>query len=83
MAEAVVGNLAAVRSIPTPGADPHVFEPKPSDVATISTATLILKNGVALDDWVDKIIQNAGGRRPLVTVSTGVPLRKGDEEAQR
>lgn len=80
MAEAVVGNIASVRSILTPGADPHVFEPKPSDVAAIATATLVLKNGVALDDWVDKIIQNAGGQRPVVTVSTGVPIRKGDEQ---
>jgi zinc/manganese transport system substrate-binding protein len=80
MAEAVAGDMATVRSILTPGADAHQFEPRPSDVAAITTATLVLKNGVKLDDWVDKIIQNAGGQRPLLTVSTGVPLRKGDTE---
>ena len=79
MAESVAGDLADVRSILTPGADPHEFEPNPSDVTAISTATLVLKNGVGLDDWMDKIIPNAGGNRPLVDVSKGVPLRKGDE----
>lgn len=83
MAQSVAGDLAAVRSILTPGADPHEFEPKPSDVEAISKSALVMKNGVGLDDWVDKIITNAGGNRPLVTVSRDVPIRKGggDEPA--
>jgi ABC-type Zn uptake system ZnuABC Zn-binding protein ZnuA len=80
MAQAVAGDLADVRSILTPGADPHEFEPRPSDLAAISTAALVLKNGAGLDDWMDKIIVNAGGQRPLVDVSKGVPLRKGDKD---
>src|SRR5437868_3464299 len=80
LAEAVAGDLADVHSILTPGADPHEFEPKPSDVTAITTATLVLKNGVGLDDWMDKLITNAGGQRPLVTVSMGVLVRKGDEQ---
>jgi len=80
IAQAVAGDLADVRSILTPGADPHEFEPRPSDLAAISTAALVLKNGAGLDDWMDKIILNAGGQHPLVDVSKGVPLRKGDEQ---
>ena len=77
MAEAVAGEHATVRSILTPGADAHEFEPRPSDVQAIAESRLVLKNGVGLDDWVDKLITNAGGERPLVTVTTGVPLRQG------
>jgi zinc/manganese transport system substrate-binding protein len=80
MAEAVAGDLATVRSIIPPGADAHEFEPRPSDVQAISQSAVVLKNGVGLDDWVDKIIQNAGGQRPLVTVSKDAHLRKGDTE---
>jgi zinc/manganese transport system substrate-binding protein/manganese/iron transport system substrate-binding protein len=80
MAQSVAGDLADVRSILTPGADPHVFEPRPSDVTAISMANVVFKNGVGLDDWMDKIIRNAGGQRPLVDVSKGVPVRKGDKE---
>ncbi len=80
MAEAVAGDKATVRSILTPGADPHEFEPRPSDVQAISESALVLKNGAGLDEWVDKLITNAGGQRPLVVVSTGVPLREGAEE---
>jgi len=80
MAEQVAGDRGTVRSIITPGADPHEFEPKPSDVQAISQSNIVLKNGVGLDDWVDKIIQNAGGTRPLVVISKDVPIRKGDEQ---
>jgi ABC-type Zn uptake system ZnuABC Zn-binding protein ZnuA len=79
MAESVAGELADVRSILTPGADAHQFEPKPSDVAAIASARVVLKNGVGLDDWIDKLITNAGGERPLVTVTKGIQIRKGDE----
>lgn len=80
MAQSVAADLADVRSILTPGADPHEFEPKPSDVQAISKSALILKNGIGLDDWVDKIITNAAGKQPLVTVSAGVPVHAGDKD---
>jgi ABC-type Zn uptake system ZnuABC Zn-binding protein ZnuA len=78
MAQAVAGDVADVRSILPLGADPHEFDPKPNDVAAISNSALVLKNGLKLDDWIDRIIQNAGGSRPIVTVSEGAALRKGD-----
>jgi ABC-type Zn uptake system ZnuABC Zn-binding protein ZnuA len=76
MAESVAGDLAAVRSIIPPGADAHEFEPRPSDVQAIGESALVLKNGIGLDDWVDKIIENAGGSRPLVKATEGIPLRE-------
>jgi ABC-type Zn uptake system ZnuABC Zn-binding protein ZnuA len=79
LAEAVAGDRATVRSILPPGADAHEFEPKPSDVQTISAAALVLKNGVGLDDWLDRLLTNAGGTRPVKTVSDGVPIRQGAE----
>ncbi|MGA7730843.1 MAG: metal ABC transporter substrate-binding protein [Chloroflexia bacterium] len=78
--EAVAGDRATVRSILTPGVDAHEFEPKPSDVEAISKSGLVLKNGVGLDDWVDKLIESAGSDIPVVTVTGGVALREGGEE---
>ncbi len=77
MASAVAGDKATVRSILTPGADPHEFQSTPSDVQAIRESALVLKNGVGLDDWVDKLISNAGGSRPVVIISEGVPLQGG------
>jgi ABC-type Zn uptake system ZnuABC Zn-binding protein ZnuA len=80
MAEAVAGDRATVRSILPPGADAHEFEPKPSDVQAVSAAALVLKNGIGLDDWLDRLLINAGGNHALTTVSDGVPIRQGDEQ---
>ncbi|HET6313051.1 MAG TPA: metal ABC transporter substrate-binding protein, partial [Chloroflexia bacterium] len=82
MAEAVLGDRGTVRSILPPGADAHDFEPKPNIVQAISESDVVLKNGIGLDDWVDKLIENAGGVRPLITVTVGIPLRAGDEEGE-
>jgi zinc/manganese transport system substrate-binding protein len=78
MAEAVAGDRATVVSILKAGADAHSYEPVPSDVQAISKSALVLRNGAGLDNWLDKIINGAGGGRPVVTVSDGVTLRKGD-----
>ena len=80
MAEAVAGDRATVRSILPPGVDAHEFEPKPSDVQAVSAAALVLKNGIGLDDWLDRLLINAGGNHALTTVSDGVPIRQGDEQ---
>ncbi|HEY0072226.1 MAG TPA: metal ABC transporter substrate-binding protein [Chloroflexia bacterium] len=82
IAEAVLGDRGTATSILTPGADAHEFEPKPSAVQAISESDIVLKNGVGLDDWVDKLIANAGGDRPLITVTVGIPLRSSDEAAE-
>jgi zinc/manganese transport system substrate-binding protein/manganese/iron transport system substrate-binding protein len=82
MTQAVAGDLAQVRSILPPGADAHEFEPKPSDVQALSESALVLKNGIGLDDWIDRVISNAGGERPLVVVTEGIPLREASKQEQ-
>jgi ABC-type Zn uptake system ZnuABC Zn-binding protein ZnuA len=76
MAEAIAGDKATVRSILTPGADPHDYEPTPNDVQAVAQSVLVLKNGIGLDDWMDKLISNAGGERPVVVATEGIPLHK-------
>ena len=52
MTEFVAGDFANVRSILTPGADPHEYEPRPSDVAAIARASLVLRTVLAwTTDW--------------------------------
>ncbi len=53
----IVGDVVKVETLMPPGASPHTFEPKPSDLMNASKARLIVANGV-LDDWATKV---AGG----------------------
>jgi ABC-type Zn uptake system ZnuABC Zn-binding protein ZnuA len=80
MADAVAGNAAKVTPILQASDDPHAYEPKPSDVQLIANADLVLRHGMGLDHWLDKVVQNAGGNHPIVTVTTGVKLESGAGE---
>ena len=62
------------------GVDPHEYEPTPSDVRAFAGAQLIVENGVGLEKWLDKVIQNSGTKAPIIDSSKGVSIRKGDEE---
>ena len=57
-------------------ADPHSFEPTPQDVGKVSKANLILENGLELEGWIGELVQNAGGKQPVVVVSNGIQVAK-------
>ena len=44
--------------VPSNG-DPHVYEPRPSDVRKISEASLILMNGLGFEGWFERLIKSA------------------------
>lgn len=56
------------------GADPHAFEPTPQDAAAISDAHAVFVNGVGLEAFMDRLLENAGDDVPVVPVSEGVQL---------
>jgi ABC-type Zn uptake system ZnuABC Zn-binding protein ZnuA len=68
LAHNVGGKRIAVRALVTPSADPHDYEPKPSDVRSITDADVVLKSGGELDHWLDDVIENAGGDADTVNL---------------
>jgi len=69
MAQHVAGDQLEVISLLPAGSDPHTYEPSPSDASTIANADLILKNGLNLEGWLDKLIASAGSRAKIGVVS--------------
>jgi ABC-type Zn uptake system ZnuABC Zn-binding protein ZnuA len=58
--------VTAVALVP-PGASPHVFEPRPGDLARAADAQLLLRMGGGLDDWAARLFDAAdSGARRLV-----------------
>jgi len=83
-AKAVGGErIGAVLLLP-PGAEPHTWEPRPSDVVKISQADIFIYIGAAMEPWVDKVIKAAQGKRlRAVEASRGLSLleaKHGEEE---
>lgn len=79
----VGGERVAVTSLLPIGADPHAFEPTPSDVARVAEADAVFANGAGLEEFLEPMLRNAGGA-PVIYVSEGLELREledGDEHA--
>ena len=86
----VAGDLASrtggpgvrVRTLIAPGADPHTYEPRPSDVAALAGADVIVVSGLGLDDWADELIGASGSDAPVVDLGAGVPVRRAGEAGE-
>lgn len=70
----IVGDRMTVVGLVPRNADPHEFEPTPEDVRAVATAKAVFKNGAGLEGWLDKLIENAGGERPVFETTQGMTL---------
>lgn len=54
--------------------DPHSFEPVPQDLARLVDADLIFANGAGLEEQLLRVVENAAGDTPLVSLTSGMQL---------
>jgi len=80
LARVVAGDLAEVETIVPPAADSEAFEPRPSDLAKLKGAAVVVRVGLGYDHWLDKLLAmhadtavNRGGAG-YVDASVGIPL---------
>ena len=66
------GDCVEVRGLLPIGGDPHVYEPVPQDARAVAESDLVLYNGFGLEAWLDRLIRNAGGERPVVVAAEGL-----------
>jgi manganese/iron transport system substrate-binding protein len=70
----VAGDRMTVIGLVPRNGDPHEFEPTPADVKKVAESQAVFKNGVGLEGWLDKLVENAGGERPIFDLSQGIEL---------
>ncbi len=73
----VGGNQVTTYCLVAPGADPHAFEPRPSDVRHLVAADLLVVNGLNLEPAILKLAQNSGFKGEIVVATTGLTPRTG------
>lgn len=76
IAQNVAGDRLKVNALLPIGVDPHAFEPTPNDVRRVADSNLIIANGAGFEDFLDKLLKNAGGSRTVVEAATGLTSRK-------
>jgi ABC-type Zn uptake system ZnuABC Zn-binding protein ZnuA len=74
----VVRGRAEVERLLEPNSDPHEYEPRPSDARGVADANVIFRSGGDLDEWLDGLIDNAGGDAEVVTLVDSVRRIEGD-----
>ncbi|MGQ9456175.1 MAG: metal ABC transporter substrate-binding protein [Armatimonadota bacterium] len=57
------GSKVSVYSIVKPGQDYHFVEPRPSDVARVAKADLVVRVGLDMDLWLDALLDAAANRK--------------------
>lgn len=75
IAQNIAGDRVQVQSLIPLGLDPHAFEPTPRDVALIASSQVLIVNGHGLEDWLSKVLDNAGGQRLVIVASAGLQSR--------
>jgi zinc/manganese transport system substrate-binding protein len=68
----VGGSRVNVERMLRPGGDPHDYEPRPSDVAAVADATVVFRSGGEVDEWLNEVIDNAGGDAEVVSLIDSV-----------
>jgi zinc/manganese transport system substrate-binding protein len=81
LVEAVGGDAVSVTTLVGPDGDAHVFEPKPSDVAAVAKADLIVANGLGMEPWLERLAEAADFKGRTVIASTDVTPLPFKEEA--
>lgn len=79
IAQQVAGERLSVETLIPLGLDPHAYEPAPRDVAKITESHLLLVNGAGFEEWLDEVLENAGGERLIVEASEGLVSREARE----
>lgn len=68
----VTGDLAEVENLLPPGAEPHDFQFTPREVKLLSTADMVVVNGLQLESWLDRAMLSSGNPRYRVEAAAGL-----------
>ena len=79
IAQNVAGDRVHVDSLLPFGADPHAYQAAPADVARIADSDVLILNGIEYERFIQPLLQNAGGKRLIITASDGLDQRTLEE----
>ena len=78
LARNVAGDRAEVRGLLAANADPHDYELRPSDLDGLTEASLVLRSGGDVDEWLAGALEDTGAEAPVLTLADRVETIPGD-----
>lgn len=78
--QSIAGPGFTVKTLVPSGADPHSYEPRPSDTAALAGAKVLITSGAGLDNWVLNQKDKAGGKETVVDLAAHSPFKLDGEQ---
>jgi zinc/manganese transport system substrate-binding protein len=75
MTKNVGGARVEVTTLVGPNGDAHVYEPTPADAKAVSSADLVIVNGLGMEGWMERLIKTSGYKGPVVVTTKGIKPR--------
>ena len=79
IAQNVAGDRLKVEALIPLGVDPHIFEPTPADVRKVADSDVLIVNGAGFEEFLNRLLENAGGERLVIEASKGLSSRTARE----
>lgn len=76
LAQSVAGERLDVQALLAPNSDPHEYEPRPSDAAAVSSASIVFASGGEVDQWAAELIDGSGSGAEVVTLLASAPVTR-------
>jgi len=73
VAERIGGDRVQVRGLMGPGVDPHLYRAGAGDLRLLTSADLVLYNGLFLEAALGEVLEEMGGRVPTRAVTRDIP----------
>jgi len=67
-------------SVVKAGGDTHVFQPGPAQVRQLSSASLVVVNGLGFEGWMPRLIGSSGYKGPVVEAARGLQAMKATDD---
>jgi zinc/manganese transport system substrate-binding protein len=81
LARQVGGEFVSVDTLVGPDGDVHVYEPRPRDLRTLMASRLLIRNGLGLEGWMDRLTGAAGFKGGVVVAAGQVIARTMNENS--
>jgi zinc/manganese transport system substrate-binding protein len=65
----IAGETVDLRVLIGPDQEAHDFQPRPSDAEKLRGAALVVRNGLGLDPWIERMMRGARSVAPLITTT--------------
>lgn len=80
LVRAVGGDAVAIDTLVGPDGDVHVYEPRPRDLRAVMAAGVLVRNGLGLEGWMDRLTGAAGFKGKVVVAAEKVIPRPMKED---